>query len=110
MTHDSSLETRYPSLWLFFAGYLYQCWHDEYADEWAAADEFVRREPQCAPDFHREMAQLVSAHPDEASLRSILLDGFGAAAMVENRGWKYRDWMQAVAAHIERAVGHPQAS
>src|SRR4051812_41599676 len=110
MTHDPSLEVNYPALWLFFAGYMYQCWYDEYPDEWAVADAFVRAEPLSAPTFRAEMNELLSCYPDESALRSILLDDFGAAAMVENRGWKYRDWLEAMANHVEKAVGQPQAS
>jgi hypothetical protein len=110
MTPDPSLELKYPSLWLFFGGYLYQCWRDEFPDEWAAADAFVRGEPLSAPNFRAEMDELLLRYPEEQQLRDVLLDGFLAAAMVENRGWKYRDWLQAMADHVDKAVGHPQAS
>jgi CdiI immunity protein len=110
MTHDLSVEVEYPSLWLFFAGYMYQSWHDEFPDEWAVADAFVRDEPLSATNFRAEMNELLSRHTDEPELRRILLDDFGAAAMVENRGWKYRDWLEAMADHVEKAVGRSQAS
>jgi len=100
----------YPALQLFFGAYMYESWRDEFPDEWAAADAFVRAEPHLAPQFHGEMAQLLAHHPDEEAVRRILLSDFGAAAMVENLGWKYRDWMQAMADHVEQAVGHPRAS
>jgi hypothetical protein len=110
MRNDRSLEVEYPSLWLFFAGYMYQCWQDEYPDEWALADAFVHDEPLSAANFRAEMSQLMSRYADEAQLRHVVLDDFGAAAMVENRGWKYRDWLEAMADHVEKAAGHPQAS
>ena len=110
MTQNRSVEAEYPSLWLFFAGYLYQSWRDEFPDEWAVADAFVRDEPQSAANFPAEMNNLLSRHADEAQLRQVLLGDFGAAAMVENRGWRYRDWLAAMADHVEKAAGHPQAS
>jgi hypothetical protein len=110
MTHGPSLEREYPSLWLFFAGYMYQSWHDEFPDEWAVADAFVRDEPLSARTFRAEMNQLLSRYADESQLRQIRLEDFGAAAMMENRGWKYRDRLQAMPDHVEKAVGHPQAS
>ena len=110
MTQDRSVELEYPSLWLFFAGYLYQGWHDEFPDEWAVADAFVRDERSSAANFRTEMNKLLSRSADEAHLRQVLLDDFGAAARVENHGWRYRDWLEAMADHVERAVGHPRAS
>ncbi|HEU5269334.1 MAG TPA: contact-dependent growth inhibition system immunity protein [Jatrophihabitans sp.] len=110
MTRNLGLDLRYPALWTFFAGYMYQCWHDEFSDEWALADAFVHDEPLSASNFHAEMDDLLTCFPDEGQLRDILLDDFGAAAMVENRGWKYRDWLQALSDHVARAAGHPQAS
>jgi hypothetical protein len=100
----------YPTLRLFFGAYMYQCWRDEYPDEWALADDFVRAEPLDARHFSAEIAELLASHPEEDQLRSMLLDDFGGAAMVENLGWKYRDWLQAMSAHVAKAIGHPQAS
>lgn len=42
MTPEPSLADLYPSLWLFFGGYMYPHWRDEFPDEWALADAFVR--------------------------------------------------------------------
>lgn len=100
----------YPALRLFFGAYMYESWHAEFADEWVAADAFVRAEPHLAPQFQEEVAQLLARHPDEEAVRRILLHDFGAAAMVENLGWKYHDWMRAMADHVGQAVGRPQAS
>ncbi|MFL6162244.1 MAG: contact-dependent growth inhibition system immunity protein [Jatrophihabitantaceae bacterium] len=100
----------YPTLRHFFGAYLHEDWPDEFADEWAAADGFVREEPQAAPNFKAEMDQLLLSYPEEHQLRHMLLYDFGAAAMMENLGWKYRDWLQAMADHVEKAAGHPQAS
>ena len=100
----------YPMLRHFFGAYMHQDWHDEFPDEWAAADEFVADEPFSLAAFATEMDQLLANCPDEQQLRDKLLDSFGAAAMVENRGWKYRDWLQAMAEHVHKASGHPQAS
>jgi len=100
----------YPALRRFFGAYLHEDWPDEFPDEWAAADEFVRGEPQAAPNFGAEMAQFLRSNPDEVQLQHTLLYDFGAAVMVEDRGWKYRDWLQAMADHIQKAAGHPRAS
>lgn len=102
--------TDFPALRLFFGAYMHEDWRDEFPDEWAAADDFVRGEPLDAPNFTAEIIQLLVRYPEEGQLRRILLNDFGAAAMVENRGWKYRDWLQALSDHVEKAVGHPQAS
>jgi hypothetical protein len=110
MRNDPGLEAKYPTLWLFFGGYMYQCWRDEFPDEWALADAFVRDEPLSANHFLVEANALLSDYHDESQLRDILLDGFGAAAMVENRGWKYRDWLQAMATYVAKSTGHPRAS
>src|SRR3954454_130183 len=100
----------YPMLRHFFGAYMHQDWTDEFPDEWAAADEFERDEPFSVTAFTAEMEQLLANCPDEQQLRHKLLDSFGAAAMMENLGWKYRDWLQAMAAHVQKTSGHPRAS
>jgi len=100
----------YPALRRFFGAYLHEDWPDEFPDEWAAADEFVRGEPQAAPDFGAEIGQLLMNCLEEDQLRHVLLYDFGAAIMIERRGWKYRDWLQAIADHVQKAIEHPQAS
>ena len=100
----------FPALRQFFGAYLHQDWYDEFPDEWAVADEYVSKEPLYAPHFATEMALLLARHPDEDQLRRILLYDFASAAMVENCGWKYRDWLQAMSDHVAKAVEHPQAS
>jgi len=94
----------------FFGAYMHEDWGDEFPDEWAVADEFVRDEPYSVAAFATEMAQLLANCPEEEQLRHKLLYTFGAAAMMENLGWKYRDWLQAMADHMQKASGHPQAS
>jgi hypothetical protein len=101
--------TDYPMLRHFFGAYMHQDWHDEFPDEWAAADEFVRDEPFSVATFIAEMGQFLANCPEEEQLSYKLLDDFGAAAMVENRGWKYRDWLQAMTDHMQKTAGHPRA-
>ena len=103
--------TRYPVLDYFFGGYMHQDWREDYPDEWAALDDFIRSEPEgSAAGFCKEASQLLATEPTEAELRELLLEDFGAAAMVENKGWKYRDWIQAMSDHAAKATGHSQAS
>jgi hypothetical protein len=100
----------YPMLRHFFGAYMHQDWFDEFPDEWAAADEFVQDEPYSVAAFVAEMEQLLANCPEEEQLRHILLYDFAAAAMMENLGWKYRDWLQAMSDHMQKAAGHPRAS
>jgi hypothetical protein len=101
----------YPTLDYFFGVYMHQDWADDYVDEWAAVDAFVAENPPEAPDlFRAEIALVFAKDPTEEGIRHLLLDDFGAAAMMENRGWKYRDWLQALSDHAAKATGHPQAS
>lgn len=103
--------TQYPTLDYFFGVYMHQDWCDDYADEWAAVDAFISEGPAEDPGlFRAEVALLLAQDPSEEEVRDLLLDEFGAAAMVENRGWNYRDWLQALADHVAKATGQPQAS
>ena len=102
--------TDYPMLRHFFGAYMHQDWMDDSPDEWAVAEEFVRDEPFSVAAFAAEMEQLLANCPEEDQLRHILLYDFAAAAMMENLGWKYRDWLQAMTDHMQKAAGHPQAS
>jgi len=100
----------YPMLRYFFGAYMHHDWREDYATEWAALDDFMRSDPGVAADFSPEVSRLLATDPSEDELRTLLLDEYFAAAMVENQGWKYRDWLQALANHVQSASGHPRAS
>jgi hypothetical protein len=102
--------TDYPTLAYFFGSYMHHDWREDYADEWAALDDFMRADPHLAANFCQEISQLLAAEPSEDEVRTLLLDEFLAAAMVENRGWKYRDWLRALSDYTAKAIGHPRAS
>lgn len=102
--------TRYHSLLQFFGGYLNQDWPDEYADEWAALDEFLRDNPDAAKGFRPEIQALLDEHLSEEELSKVLFYDLACAYSAENLGWKYRDWLKALSDHAAKAVGHPQAS
>jgi hypothetical protein len=70
----------------------------------------VQHEPFSVNDFVTEMERLLAACPEQQQLRNKLLYDFGAAAMVENVGWNYRDWLRAMSARVQKVAGHPRAS
>ncbi len=84
---------------------MHEDWRDDYADEWSALDDFIRSEPGGAEGFCKEAAELLATQPSEEELRHLLLDEYVAAAMVENQGWRYRDWMQALSDHAAKVNG-----
>src|SRR4051812_37437691 len=88
--------TKYPSLFLFFGGYLNEDWPDEYADEWVALDEYLRDNPHSASGFSPEVQALLVENASEGELRKVLFDDLGCAYSAERAGWKYRDWLQAM--------------
>jgi hypothetical protein len=102
--------TRYPSLLLFFGGYLNQDWPDEYADEWAALDDYLRGNPDSASRFCPEAQALLDEHLSEEELSTVLFHDYACGYSAEVDGWKYRDWLKALSDHAAKAVGHPQAS
>jgi hypothetical protein len=102
--------TAYPTLRYYFGAYMHQDWREDYADEWAALDDFMRSDPHLTANFCQEVSQLLATSPSEDDLRTLLLDEYLAAAMVENLGWKYRDWLKALSDYAAKAVGHPRAS
>jgi hypothetical protein len=102
--------TAYPTLSYFFGGYMHPDWREDHPDEWAVLDDFTRSDPQLTTKFCQEISQLLATNPSEDELRTLLLDEYLAAAMVESLGWKYRDWLKALSDHAAKAVGHPQAS
>lgn len=102
--------TDYPQLWQFFGGYMHQDWRDDYVDEWAAVEGFARDAPARVEALRAEIATLLTQHPSEEEVREIILDDLDSYYLVEVNGWKYRDWLQALSDHVEKAVGHPQAS
>jgi len=102
--------TAYPALRYFFGAYQHHDWREDYATEWAALNDFMRSDPEVAANFCREISQLLDTEPSEDELRTLLLDEYLAAAMVENLGWTYRDWLRALSDYAAKTIGHPQAS
>lgn len=100
--------TEYPTLWQFFGGYLNPDWPDEYANEWAALDDYLTDDPDSGPLFRGEVKRLLAEHPSEEAVREVIFEDLGSAFLA--RGWKYRDWLQALSDHVARATGHPRAS
>jgi len=101
---------RYPELWQFFNVFLGPDWPEEYANEWAALDDYIHDDPGALPAFCGEVQALLADHPSEEGVRHILFEDFQLAYLAEVNGWKYRDWLQALSDHVEKAVGHPRAS
>lgn len=103
--------TRYPTLWHFFGAYLHEDWQDDYVDEWAAVRGFIADGPaEDAQRFQTEISMLLAEHPSEDAVRGVVLDELGSYYLVDQAGWKYRDWLRALSDHASKAVGHPQAS
>jgi hypothetical protein len=102
--------TEYFELSQFFGGYLNEDWPDDYADEWAALDDYLRGSPGVAPAFCKEAQALLDEHLSEEELSRVIFYDFGCAFSAEVAGWKYRDWLKALSDYVAKAVGHPQAS
>lgn len=102
--------TRYPTLWQFFGGYLHQDWRVDYTDEWAALDDFLEDGAEVVESFRHEVGLLLAENLPEIELRRVVLDELGSFSMVEIRGWTYSSWLQALADHAAKSIGHPQAS
>jgi len=102
--------TRYPSLLQFFGGYLNEDWPDEHADEWAALDAYLRDNPHGASGFSSQIQALLAENLNDEELRRVLLHDLACAYSAEVTGWRYRDWLQALSDHAEKAIGPPQAS
>jgi len=95
----------------FIGCYLYQTWHDEYPDEWAALDDFLADgPPENVQALRTEIATLLAEHPAEEDVRRIVLDDLDSCYLADVNGWKYRDWLQALSDHAAKAIGHPRAS
>jgi len=102
--------TEYFELLQFFGGYLNEDWPDEYADEWAALDNYLHDSPGVAPEFCKEIQALLDDHPSEDEVSKVLSYDLACAYAAENLGWKYRDWLKALSDYATKAIGHPQAS
>lgn len=102
--------TKYPNLRQYFGGYLNQDWRDDYADEWAALEDYLRDNPSGANGFCPEAQALLSEHDSEQEVRTIILDELWCAYLAEAHGWRYRDWLRALSDYAAKAIGHPQAS
>jgi hypothetical protein len=102
--------TSYPTLWSFFGGYLHEDWHDDYADEWAALDEFLADAPDQASGFVAEAKRLLSIALTEAELREVVLDELASYIALEETDWTYRSWLEALADRAGRRVGHAGAA
>ena len=107
----NNISNQYPTLGHFFGVYLGEDWPEDYGSEWAAVDAFIAEGPAEDPGlFCAEITRLLAQHPSENEVREIVLDDLRSYLLPEVDGWKYRDWLQALAYHAARVTGHPQAS
>ncbi len=96
--------SRYPALEQFLGGYLHQDWMHDYADVWAAVDDFARSEPDHAPALVLEIGALLASDIAEMQLRSLVVDELDGQYLVDRDGWTYRAWLGAVAERVQKVL------
>lgn len=87
----------------FVGGYLHQDWPEFYGSWQAAADAFVRDEPEDAANFGGQAAQLLRDHPTSPQLGGILQE-LGCFYWPSRYDSDYVRWFEEVVAHIDASV------
>jgi hypothetical protein len=94
----------YPALKQLLQGYLNLDWPDDYADAWAAIDDFAAYEP-IAGRLADEVTMLLDSAPTEEGLREFVVDELGSGYLPEADGFRMRDWLMAVRQRVQGALG-----
>jgi hypothetical protein len=92
---------RTPALKLLLGAYFHQDWFDEFADEDAAVDAFVKGEPHLRGQLQAEIDDLV-ANMDEAQLQTYL-ESIGCEYL-PSEAMGYRGWIGQIATHLRAAT------
>jgi hypothetical protein len=83
-------------------GYLHEDWADDYPDLWAAIDDFVDGEPECAPRFRADVDVLLNRCDTEQEIQQAMRQ-LGMVYYPPGGGWSsYRAWLLAVADRVEQ--------
>lgn len=93
----------YPALELLTQGYLTLDWPDDYADVWAAVDDYVANEP-VAHQLSDEVAELIEATPSEAGLNALLIGALGSGYQPQVDGFTTTGWLLAVCERVRVAL------
>ena len=92
---------RTPALRLLLGAYFHQDWFDEFADEAAVVDAFVRGEPHLRPQLRAEIDELLET-TDEPGIRAHL-DSLGCE-YVPSEELGYRGWLAQISDHLRAAT------
>ncbi len=88
-----------PALWELAGIYLNADWRDDYADEWAALDAFVREIPEDVPLLPAEIDLILRRHRSEDALGEYLKEQ-GAVFVPDPERGGYRAWLTEVARRV----------
>lgn len=91
----------YPALELLVQGYLSLDWPEDYANAWAAVDDYVANEP-IARHLPDEVAQVIQMAPSEEELRLLVVGELGCGYLPAADGFTMRAWLFSVR---ERVLG-----
>lgn len=93
----------YPAVETLVRAYLTSEWLGEYADVWAAVDDFLANDPSAAR-LPAELARLVGAPLSEQDLRAYVVDTLGSAYLPEKDGLTLRSWLVAAEERARRRL------
>ncbi|WP_155992866.1 contact-dependent growth inhibition system immunity protein [Nocardioides sp. URHA0020] len=88
-----------PALDQLMGAYFHQDW-DVDGDEWDVLDLFRKDEPGLAAALPDEIERTLADHPDEAGLRSLIVDELGGSYAADGDGGTYREWLTQIADRI----------
>ncbi|MEI2808943.1 MAG: contact-dependent growth inhibition system immunity protein [Nocardioides sp.] len=94
----------YPALELLTQGYLTLDWPDDYANVWAAVDDYVASEP-IAGQLPDEVARVVAMIDSEEDLRALIIGELGCGYLPDSDGFTMTTWLLTVGDRVRGLVG-----
>ena len=92
-----------PALDQLMGAYFHQDW-DLDGDEWDVLELFRRDEPQLAATLGIEIERTLERYPDEAGLKSYILNELGGCFAADWNGGTYREWLTQIADRVRAAT------
>jgi len=100
---------QYNQLRHYFGAYLYECYWEDFGDEWGALRSMIGSSGETAMTLQAEIAHLLNTEND-SGIGRVIDQEFHSCIDVTQAGISWRDWLTRVSDEAGRLAAHPGAA